>query len=61
MMQFSQVDGAMIADKARAALGQLPEELKAIVAGDPELSAKVAALTGGPKGNDAAATAAAAE
>jgi uncharacterized membrane protein YqiK len=47
MMQFSQVDGAGLADKARAALGKLPAELQAIVAGDPELSSKVAALTGG--------------
>jgi hypothetical protein len=45
MMQFSQVDGGAIADKARALLGHLPEELKAVVASDPELSAKVAELT----------------
>ena len=46
MLQFSQVDGGALADKARALLGQLPEELKSVVAADPELSAKVAALVG---------------
>ena len=46
MLQFSQVDGGALADKARLLLGRLPEELKAVVAADPELSAKVAELTG---------------
>jgi uncharacterized membrane protein YqiK len=45
MMQFSQVDGGALADKARALLGHLPAELKSVVASDPELSAKVAELT----------------
>lgn len=41
LLNFAQVDGDKIADKARAFLGTLPPEIKNIVEGDPELSAKL--------------------
>ena len=44
MMQFSQVDTAALADKARSLLGALPEELKGVLENDPALSAKLAEL-----------------
>lgn len=45
MMQFSQVDTAALADKARSLLGSLPEELKGVLENDPTLSAKLAELS----------------
>jgi uncharacterized membrane protein YqiK len=44
MMQFSQVDTAKLADKARNLLGALPAELKAIVEADPQFAARVAEI-----------------
>jgi flotillin len=73
MMQFSQVDTAVLADKARALLGSLPEELKGVLDGDEALSAKLAELSrraedadihvkqGAPARDDAPAPAPAAE
>ncbi|MEJ7728569.1 MAG: flotillin domain-containing protein [Polyangiaceae bacterium] len=46
MLAFSQVDGADLANKARGLIGGLPAELKRIVESDPELSARVAAVSG---------------
>ncbi len=45
MMQFSQVDGDKLAERASALLGSLPAELQRIVEADPKLSAKVEELT----------------
>ncbi|MFO0651638.1 MAG: flotillin domain-containing protein [Polyangiales bacterium] len=45
MMQFSQVDGDKLAEKASALLGSLPAELQRIVEADPKLAAKVDELT----------------
>ena len=46
MLNFSQVDGGDLADKARALIGGLPAELKRVVESDPELGARVARVTG---------------
>jgi uncharacterized membrane protein YqiK len=46
LMQFAQVDGDKIADSARKMLGAIPEELKRVVSEDPELAAKLAAMSG---------------
>ncbi len=46
MMQFSQVDGDKLANKARSLLNALPNELRAVIDADPELGAKVSAFTG---------------
>jgi uncharacterized membrane protein YqiK len=51
MMQFSQVDGDKLATKARALLGALPNELRAVIESDPELRAKVADVTGTVQSN----------
>lgn len=50
MMQFSQVDPSKLADKARALLGTLPDEVRRVVDADPTLSAKLAELTRTPSG-----------
>jgi uncharacterized membrane protein YqiK len=50
MMQFSQVDTGKLADKARALLGTLPDEVKRVIDADPTLSAKLADLTRTPSG-----------
>ena len=50
MMQFSQVDTGKLADKARALLGTLPDEVKRAIDADPTLSAKLADLTRTPSG-----------
>lgn len=50
MMQFSQVDTGKLADKARALLGTLPDEVKRVIEADPSLSAKLADLTRSPAG-----------
>jgi flotillin len=52
MMQFSQVDTGKLADKARALLSTLPDEVKRVMDADPELSAKLADLTRAPSGAD---------
>lgn len=44
LMQFSQADTDKLADKAKALLAHLPEELKQVVEDDPELAKKIAAL-----------------
>lgn len=46
LMQFAQVDTNKMADSARKMLGAIPEELKRVVADDPELAAKLAAMSG---------------
>ncbi len=45
MMAFSQVDTGKLADKARALLSTLPEEVRRVVDADPPLSAKLDELT----------------
>jgi hypothetical protein len=50
MMQFSQVDTGKLADKARALLSTLPDEVKRVIEADPTLSAKLADLTKTPSG-----------
>lgn len=50
MMQFSQVDTGKLADKARALLSTLPDEVKRVMEADPTLSAKLADLTRPPSG-----------
>jgi uncharacterized membrane protein YqiK len=50
MMAFSQVDTGKLADKARALLGTLPDEVKRAIDADPTLSAKLADLTRTPAG-----------
>lgn len=49
MMQFSQVDTGKLADKARAFLNTLPDEVRSVIDADPNLAAKLAELTGRPK------------
>ena len=50
MMAFSQVDTGKLADKARAILSTLPDEVRRVVDADPTLSAKLDELTRTPSG-----------
>jgi flotillin len=45
MLSFAQVDTGKLADKVRAFVGSLPDEVKAAVDADPELQSKLAELT----------------
>lgn len=45
MLSFAQVDTDKLADKVRAFVGTLPDEVRAAVDADPELQTKLAEIT----------------
>jgi hypothetical protein len=45
MLSFAQVDTDKLADKVRTFVGALPDEVRAVVDGDPELQNKLAEIT----------------